>query len=146
MYIKNIIHRNGRPTEDIGSSIQKMAVEVTSNGHSEHASLLDLFRTPKLRIRTIAICFNWFVCGFCFFGVSQYIGHVSGNIFSNVAISAAILVNTNLYWNEVPYFYYFCIFKSLNITWAVSLHKALSIMCERRYILWQCWMLKASSE
>ncbi|KAM3964929.1 organic cation transporter protein [Aphomia sociella] len=83
--------RNGLPIEGIASSTQKMAVEV-SNKQEEYASFLALFRTPRLRARTIAICFNWFVCGLCFFGVSQYIGHVSGNIFSNVAISAAIQV------------------------------------------------------
>lgn len=77
--------------EDIASITQKLAVEVSSKSE-EHASFLALFRTPKLRSRTIAICFNWFVCGLCFFGVSQYIGHVSGNIFTNVAISAAIQV------------------------------------------------------
>ncbi|XP_041980013.1 organic cation transporter protein-like isoform X2 [Aricia agestis] len=89
--LKKAALMNGRPTEGISSSIQKLVVEMNWQTH-ERASVLDLFRTPKLRVRTIAICFNWFVCGFCFFGVSQYIGHVSGNIFSNVAISAAILV------------------------------------------------------
>ncbi|XP_045499099.1 organic cation transporter protein-like isoform X1 [Colias croceus] len=96
--------RNGRPTERIASYTQKMAVEVKSNPNKEHVSFIALFRTPKLRARTLAICFNWFVCGFCFFGVSQYIGHVSGNIFSNVAISAAILVPGTLisiYANKV---------------------------------------------
>ncbi|XP_046977702.1 organic cation transporter protein-like isoform X1 [Vanessa cardui] len=100
--LKTAAKRNGRPTENIESSIQKMVVEVSSV--QERASFLALFRTPRLRARTIAICFNWFVCGFCFFGVSQYIGHVSGNIFSNVAISAAILVPgtiISIYANKV---------------------------------------------
>jgi hypothetical protein len=34
--------------------------------------------------------FNWFVCGLCFFGVSQYVGETGGNIFKNVAISASL--------------------------------------------------------
>ncbi|CAH2982624.1 unnamed protein product [Chilo suppressalis] len=83
--------RNNLPTEGIQASTQKMTVELTHK-HEEHASFLALFRTPKLRARTLAICFNWGVCGLCFFGVSQYIGHVSGNIFTNVAISASIQV------------------------------------------------------
>uniref|UniRef100_A0A2A4K9Y1 Major facilitator superfamily (MFS) profile domain-containing protein n=1 Tax=Heliothis virescens TaxID=7102 RepID=A0A2A4K9Y1_HELVI len=83
--------RNGRPTEGIASSTQKMAVDVGAK-QDEHASFLALFRTPRLRTRTIAICFNWFVCGLCFFGVSQYMSHISGNIFTNVAISASIQV------------------------------------------------------
>lgn len=68
-----------------------MAVDVGAK-QDEHASFLALFRTPRLRTRTIAICFNWFVCGLCFFGVSQYMSHISGNIFTNVAISASIQV------------------------------------------------------
>ncbi|XP_047515957.1 organic cation transporter protein-like isoform X1 [Pieris napi] len=90
--LENAAKRNGRSTEGIASFTQKMAMEVNSGSNKERASFVALFRTPRLRTRTLAICFNWFVCGFCFFGVSQYIGHVSGNIFSNVAISAAILV------------------------------------------------------
>ncbi|XP_068633910.1 organic cation transporter protein-like isoform X2 [Battus philenor] len=83
--------RNGLPTESIADLTQKTVTELT-NKNQEHASFLALFRTPRLRARTIAICFNWFVCGLCFFGVSQYIGHVSGDIFANVAASAAIQV------------------------------------------------------
>ncbi|KAL4716177.1 hypothetical protein ACJJTC_013954 [Scirpophaga incertulas] len=83
--------RNNLPTESIATTTQKMSVEM-SHKVEKHASFFALFRTPRLRARTIAICFNWFVCGICFFGVSQYIGHVSGNIFTNVAISAAIQV------------------------------------------------------
>ncbi|CAG9787712.1 unnamed protein product [Diatraea saccharalis] len=95
--------RNNLPTDSIQSTTQKLAVEV-SNKNEEHASFLALFRTPRLRARTLAICFNWFVCGLCFFGVSQYIGHVSGNIFTNVAISASIQVPgtlVSIYANKI---------------------------------------------
>lgn len=87
--------RNNLPTDAIASSTQKMAVDVPHKSE-EHSSFLALFRTPRLRARTVAICFNWFVCGICFFGVSQYISHVSGNIFTNVAISASIQVPATL--------------------------------------------------
>lgn len=96
----NLINfRNGRPTEGIAAATQKVVLDV-DNKSDEPASFLDLFRTPKLRVRTIAICFNWFVCGLCFFGVSQYMSHISGDIFTNVAISAAIQVFFQLfiYW------------------------------------------------
>lgn len=84
--------RNGRSTEGLASFTQKIVVDVSSKTE-DHASFIALFRTPRLRARTLAICFNWFVCGLCFFGVSQYIGQVSGNIFTNVAISASIQVS-----------------------------------------------------
>lgn len=43
-----------------------------------------------MRIKTICMNFNWFVCGMGFFGVAQYIGETGGNIFWNVACSAAL--------------------------------------------------------
>ncbi|GBP82663.1 Organic cation transporter protein [Eumeta japonica] len=89
--LENAAKVNGRPTEYIASSLQKMAEGVNSQ-KEEPASFIALFKTPRLRIRTLAICFNWLVCGICFYGVSQYIGQVSGNIFLNVAISAAIQI------------------------------------------------------
>ncbi|CAH0683059.1 unnamed protein product [Spodoptera exigua] len=95
--------KNGRPTEGIAASSQKVVVDNDAKTE-EHASFIDLFRTPRLRTRTIAICFNWFVCGLCFFGVSQYMSHISGDIFTNVAISAAIQVPGTLisvYTNKV---------------------------------------------
>ncbi|CAB0028581.1 unnamed protein product [Trichogramma brassicae] len=49
-----------------------------------------LFLTPNMRLKTICVCVNWFVCGLCFFGLAQYIGRLNGNIFVNTAISAAV--------------------------------------------------------
>lgn len=51
---------------------------------------MDLFRTPNLRRNTIAMSINWLVCSYCFYGVSQYVGQLSGNVFMNVAASASV--------------------------------------------------------
>lgn len=53
---------------------------------------MDLFKTPNLCKNTICMSFNWMVCGLGFYGVSQYIGKIGGNIFVNVAISAAVTI------------------------------------------------------
>lgn len=53
-------------------------------------SLLDLFRTPNLRKNIIAMAFNWLTCSYCFYGVSQYVGQLSGDAFINVACSASV--------------------------------------------------------
>lgn len=53
----------------------------------EKYNITHLFKTPNLRLKTICICINWFVCGSYFFGLAQYMGHIDGNIFVNVAIS-----------------------------------------------------------
>lgn len=50
-------------------------------------TIIDLFRTPNLRKRSICILFNWFTSGFCFFGLAQYTSRLKGDIFWNVAIS-----------------------------------------------------------
>lgn len=53
-------------------------------------NLFDLFRTPNLRKKTLAVFFNWMVCGLCFYGLAQYMGEIGGNIFINVASSGLI--------------------------------------------------------
>lgn len=72
-------------------------------------NFFDLFRTKNIRMKTICMNFNWFVCGICFFGVSQYVGETGGNVFRNVATSALFeLPGTILcifllkYWGRKP--------------------------------------------
>lgn len=36
------------------------------------------------------MAFNWLACSYCFYGVSQYVGQLSGNAFVNVAASASV--------------------------------------------------------
>lgn len=63
---------------------------------SDHkASFLDLVRTPNMRVKSLAIFFNWIVCGMGLFGMTQYIGQVGGNIFLNFAVSGAIQIPGN---------------------------------------------------
>lgn len=50
----------------------------------------DLVRTPNMRKKTLCMCYLWFICGMCFFGVTVYTGLLAGNIFINVAVTAAI--------------------------------------------------------
>lgn len=53
---------------------------------------MDLFRTPNIRKNTICMSFNWLTCSYCFYGVSQYVGQLSGNVFANVAASAGVTI------------------------------------------------------
>lgn len=48
----------------------------TKKAESNKANIIDLVRTPVMRMYTIAIGFNWFLCGLCFYGVSQFIGQL----------------------------------------------------------------------
>lgn len=76
--------------QDVEEFAQKSDLKNRSGGQGGNA--LDLIKTPVIRVYTICICFNWLVCGLCFFGVAQYIGRLGGNIFINVAISGVIQI------------------------------------------------------
>ncbi|KAK4883225.1 hypothetical protein RN001_006544 [Aquatica leii] len=81
-------HHNRLPTDGIKDDVKN----YMTNESTEHKKgrLLDLVSTSNLRIKTFCICFNWVVCGLCFYGGAQYMGQLGGNIFVNVAISAVI--------------------------------------------------------
>lgn len=82
---------NKLPIDSIKSDIEKHSLNMHgSQKIIARGNIVDLFRTPNMRIKTLAMCFNWFVCGLAFFGVAQYIGQAGGDIFANVAISAAV--------------------------------------------------------
>lgn len=81
---------NKRPTESIKMDLEKHAIIANTAKDVKRGDYLDLIRTPAMRSNTIYMCFNWMVCGLCFFGVAQYIGQSDGDIFKNVAVSAAL--------------------------------------------------------
>lgn len=84
---------NHLSTAQIRDEVHKyVQMNHTNNKSTDNrtGNMFDLIRTPNIRIRTLAICFNWVVCGLCFFGVAQFLGQIGGNIFINVALSAVI--------------------------------------------------------
>ncbi|KAL0880250.1 hypothetical protein ABMA27_002707 [Loxostege sticticalis] len=87
--LERIAKMNGRPTENIKSDIHIYQASVEDNNQKK-GNILDLVRTPNLRKNTIAMAMNWLSCGYCFYGLSQYVSQLSGNIFVNVAVSAAV--------------------------------------------------------
>lgn len=86
-----ISYRNNRPTEDIVNNVKSYQREKACES-VQKGTILDLFRTPNIRKNIICMAINWIVCSFGFFGVSQYIGQLNGNIFINISISAALNV------------------------------------------------------
>lgn len=79
---------NKLPTDKIKLELEA-AAKLRGIAHHK-GNALDLVRTPNMRAKTFFMCFNWFICGLAFFGVAQYIGQTGGNIFANVAFSAAL--------------------------------------------------------
>ncbi|KAF5300129.1 hypothetical protein FQR65_LT09219 [Abscondita terminalis] len=89
--MKKAAHHNHLPTETIKDDVSNY-LEKGPPIEPKKGELLDLVRTSNMRIKTFCVCFNWVVCGLCFFGGAQYIGQLGGNIFLNVAMSAVIQV------------------------------------------------------
>lgn len=82
------------PIRDDVNSVytQKKDADGDTTAKKHGGNILDMFSTANMRNKTVCICFNWVVCGLCFFGVAQFIGQMGGNIFLNVALSAAIQI------------------------------------------------------
>ncbi|XP_046625512.1 organic cation transporter protein-like isoform X2 [Neodiprion virginianus] len=59
-------------------------------------SFVDLLKTPNMRKKSIAIFFNWMICGMGLFGITQYLGQVGGDIFVNFAVSGATQIPGNI--------------------------------------------------
>lgn len=82
--------RNKLPTDTIEADL--IAHKKTLTDSKSKGNIIDLLRTPNMRTKTLAMWFNWFVCGLAFFGVSQYVGQIGGDIYTNVALSAVLEV------------------------------------------------------
>ncbi|KYN15387.1 WD repeat and HMG-box DNA-binding protein 1 [Trachymyrmex cornetzi] len=84
--------RNKIPVENVKLALETYENQMTIRHakNNEKYNITHLFRTPNMRLKTTYVSVNWFVCGICFFGLAQYMGHLDGNIFINVAVSAAM--------------------------------------------------------
>lgn len=89
---------NNLPIKDIEPCVENY-FDIKDNKEMDNnkGNLWDLFKTPIIRMYTLIICFDWMVCGLCFFGVSQFIGQLGGDIFINVAVSAVIQIPSTLF-------------------------------------------------
>lgn len=79
---------NNLNTDNIRNELE--AAQEAKTEQVAKGTMFDLVRTKNMRVKTICMNFQWFACGLCFFGVSQYVGETGGNIFKNVAMSASL--------------------------------------------------------
>ncbi|XP_047990624.1 organic cation transporter protein-like [Leguminivora glycinivorella] len=87
--IENVAKVNNRPTANIQYDVQKYQAALQKT-QLKKGTIVDLFRTPNIRKNILAMAYNWLTCSYCFYGVSQYVGQLSGNVFINVAASASV--------------------------------------------------------
>ncbi|EFA04006.1 organic cation transporter protein [Tribolium castaneum] len=95
--LEKAAHYNKLPTEHIKEDVYNYMQKNEINEEKQAGNILDLVKTPIMRMYTFCVGFNWFVCGLCFFGSAQYIGQLGGNIFINVALSAVIQIPSTLF-------------------------------------------------
>lgn len=113
MYSKLLFLISDTIEQDVNAYLQ---FKDTKKAESSKANIIDLVRTPVMRMYTLVLGFNWFLCGLCFYGVSQFIGQLgsiqfslkntrlftklfflAGNIFLNVALSAVIQIPSTFF-------------------------------------------------
>ncbi|XP_052766824.1 organic cation transporter protein-like [Mya arenaria] len=60
------------------------------DGQTKAVTILDLFKTPKIRRYTIVMFYLWFVISLAYFGILFSTPTLHGNMFVNLAISGAV--------------------------------------------------------
>ncbi|XP_063906466.1 organic cation transporter protein-like [Zophobas morio] len=95
--LEKAAHHNRLTVENIQPDVHHHVQKKEPGNDQQAGNIVDLFRTPIIRMYTICIGFNWFASGLCFFGGAQYIGQLGGNIFVNVALSAVIQIPGTLF-------------------------------------------------
>ncbi|XP_070534527.1 organic cation transporter protein-like isoform X2 [Ptychodera flava] len=80
---------------DEGGSVQEPSTDNTVTVDivkvkDRQNTMLDLFKTPKLRSRTLNLCFNWFTNSFVYYGISFNTDALHANPYVSSAILAAV--------------------------------------------------------
>lgn len=86
--VKIFIFSNKLPTEEIRQKVELYQFE--QRHRRAKSTVLDLFRTPNIRRNIIIMSFAWLVCSYCFYGVTYYISHLTGDVFINVVATGSV--------------------------------------------------------
>lgn len=73
-----------------GNETRSQAALVTEKGPTKKFTLLDLFKTPKLRRYTLILLYLWAANSLSYFGVLFSTPNLHGNLFLNLGISGAV--------------------------------------------------------
>ncbi|XP_069964578.1 organic cation transporter protein isoform X2 [Bactrocera oleae] len=82
--------RNKMPTDKVAQDIEEAQRVLTASATTNKGYIGDLFKHAYLCQKTLAMAFNWLVVCFVYYGLSQYMTSLSGNIFLNIAVSALL--------------------------------------------------------
>ncbi|XP_072907723.1 solute carrier family 22 member 2-like isoform X2 [Hemitrygon akajei] len=82
-----------------GSCLTRTAQTITveeSDGRVTRPSVLDLFRTPRMRRHTLILMMNWFACALVYQGLIMHLGTLGGNIYLDFFISGAVEIPASI--------------------------------------------------
>jgi OCT family organic cation transporter-like MFS transporter 4/5 len=65
-------------------------VESAKSGNKGSKSILDLFRTPNLRKKTVILFYIWFVNAFVYYGLSLNSANIGGDVFVNFIVGGLV--------------------------------------------------------
>ncbi|XP_046399127.1 organic cation transporter protein-like isoform X2 [Ischnura elegans] len=87
--IKNAAKKNGRPVDALHDlRIEEKVRETGNQNVGQKNRILDLMKRPHMRTITLCIFCDWFIGGLAFFGLSQYLAYVGGNLFTTVVMTS----------------------------------------------------------
>ncbi|XP_070558189.1 organic cation transporter protein-like [Ptychodera flava] len=63
---------------------------VESEIKERQHTLVDIFRTPRLRFRALIMCFNWFACSFVYYGISLNTDQIGNNPYTTFILAGLV--------------------------------------------------------
>lgn len=67
--------------------LKKAPKSIEGENEQKSYGITDLLQSPTMRMRTVFIAYNWFKDGLVFYGLEYYLGRMSENVLTNLAIS-----------------------------------------------------------
>lgn len=86
----NVLEKAARFNGMDSNRIRNILESYSFQNQKENPKFKALISTRELRKRTILLCLNWLICGISFFGFSQYLGHISQNLYFTVAVGGLL--------------------------------------------------------
>ncbi|BFG03563.1 organic cation transporter protein [Drosophila madeirensis] len=88
--LERIARHNRAPTDTIKQEMEAAHQVLASRQPTKKGNVVDLFRTPYMRLKTICMANDWLVVCMVYYGTAQYIAKLGGDIFLNVLIAALL--------------------------------------------------------
>ncbi|EDW91444.1 organic cation transporter protein [Drosophila yakuba] len=88
--LEKIAKCNKAPTETIRPEMEAAYAALAARQPVKKGTVVDLFRTPYMRVKTICMAINWLVVCMVYYGTAQYVSALGGNIFISNAIAAGV--------------------------------------------------------